>query len=412
MGYMRTAVKGVGWMGALRFLTRGLGLLRIIILARLLTPEDFGLFGIAAITLAFVETMTETGISLALVQQEEEIDGYVNTAWVISIARGFGITALIILSSWLIVSFFQQPKAWSLTLAIAIIPAVKGFINPGAVEFIKKLQFHKEFILRAFPMLIDMILATYVAILTRSALALVYGMIAAAIAEVVLSRWLARVRPHFAFDETKARRMMQYGKWVNVGGILSYFSEQLDDIVVGRYLGAASLGIYQMAFKLAVLPARELAEVVTKVVFPVFARILTDKDRLSRAVRKTTLTLVSISLPIAVLFIFFPEPLIRLLLGDQWLAAAKPLSILAVYGAVIASSQGLSVVLFAAGKPDVAAKLRMIHVAGLVVLLLLLTGSYQLVGVSLAVTASSLATLPFLWARTQRLLRSEKRGDA
>ena len=406
MGYFREALIGTGWMGALRGIIRGVGLIKIVILARILTPADFGLFGIAAITLALMETFTETGVSLALVQQEEEIDEYVSTAWIISIVRGFVIGAAMLGFSKVIVSFFNQPEALKLLFIMAAIPVVRGFINPGVINFVKKLQFNKEFSLKVLPLMTDAVVTIIAAIMTKSAVAIIYGMLAAAITEVGLSFVIARIRPKLEFVKKKAAKLIDYGKWVTVGGMMSYLTEQFDDIIVGKVLGVTSLGIYQMAYKLSTLPSGEIAETLSKVSFPVYSKIAGDRKRLKKAVKKTTIVISAIALPASLLFILYPQVLIRAILGNQWLAAAVPLQLLAIYGLIRSISQAPSAALFASGRPDIVAKLRAARFIVMALLLFPLISKYQLVGAAIAVVVSSIVVLPLLWMSLRSTLRN------
>lgn len=406
MGYFRQALTGTGWMGALRLITRGLGFVKIAILARILTPRDFGLFGIAAVSLALLETFTEPGVSLALVQQEEEIDEYLSTAWLISIARGLLIAGLMLLFSNLVVAFFNQPDALGIIRLSAAIPLVRGFLNPAAVNFVKKLEFNKEFVLRSIPMTLEITSSILLALYLRSPIAIVYGMLLGAFVELILTFTMTNLRPALRFVKSHAAKLIGYGKWVTLGWIMGYLAEQFDDILVGRMLGTVSLGIYQMAFKLSVLPSTELSEVISKVIFPVYSKIAADKDRLKKAVFKTTGVLVAISLPITAVVILFPETIVRIALGEQWLEAVFPLRILALYGFIRSYAQGASAVLYASGRPDIAAKLRSGQFAIMTALLFPLIPRYELQGAAIAVVASAILFQPALWLSVRNILRA------
>src|SRR4051812_11019872 len=106
MGYKKHAIKGVTWIGALRFAIRGMSFVRIAIIARLLNPAQFGIFAIATLVLTFVETLTETGINSFLIQEKEHISKYINSAWIVSIIRGFLIASCIIVAAPFIAHFF------------------------------------------------------------------------------------------------------------------------------------------------------------------------------------------------------------------------------------------------------------------------------------------------------------------
>ena len=145
MGYKKDAFKGISWLGGLRIVTRIVALGRTVLIARILSPSQFGLYGIASLVLIFIETLTETGINIFLVQEDKKINEYINTAWVVSIIRGFIISVLIIVLAPFIASFFSSPEAVSILYIISLVPLVRGFINPAVAIFQKELQFGKEF---------------------------------------------------------------------------------------------------------------------------------------------------------------------------------------------------------------------------------------------------------------------------
>src|SRR3989344_7147166 len=111
MGYLKDTIKGVSWMGGLRVGTRAVTFLKILILARILSPNEFGLFGIAMLALAFLEIVTETGINIFLIQEKADLDKYNDTAWVVSIVRGCLMSLALFIASPFITAFFNSPGA-------------------------------------------------------------------------------------------------------------------------------------------------------------------------------------------------------------------------------------------------------------------------------------------------------------
>lgn len=115
-------IKSVTWLGSLKVFSRLISILRIAIIARILAPAQFGLFGIATLALAFLETLTETGINVVLVQEKKNIDKYIGTAWIVSIIRGLVISFLIFITAPLVATFFNNIEASSLLKFISIVP--------------------------------------------------------------------------------------------------------------------------------------------------------------------------------------------------------------------------------------------------------------------------------------------------
>jgi len=229
MGYKKTAVKGVSWITFLRVSTRAITILRFSILGRLLTPAQFGFFGIASLILSLLEVITETGINIFLVQDKRGIKEHINSAWVVSIIRGIVLTLLILLLAPFIASFFNAERAYKTIVFMAIIPFIRGFINPGIIAYQKELQFHKEFRLRFILFLIDVVVATAFAFITRDATSFVYGLIASAILEVILSFALVPIWPKLQFEYEKVKHIFHRGWWVTITGIFSYLADNGDN---------------------------------------------------------------------------------------------------------------------------------------------------------------------------------------
>src|SRR5947207_350314 len=119
MGYKSDALKGISWITLLRGLTRAITILRLSILGRLLTPVEFGFFGIASLLLSLLEILTETGINVFLVQEKRELKTFIDSAWVVSILRGIILTIFIIILSPFISAFFNSPDATHIIMLIA-----------------------------------------------------------------------------------------------------------------------------------------------------------------------------------------------------------------------------------------------------------------------------------------------------
>ncbi|MCX6704209.1 MAG: oligosaccharide flippase family protein [Candidatus Woesebacteria bacterium] len=148
VGYFKDALKGVGWMTALRGCTRALAIVKIAILARLLSPSQFGVYGIALLVLGFLEILTETGINMFLIQEKDDTQKYLDSAWFVSIIRGALVSVIILASIPVVILFFHITQVRPLLYIVAGVAFVRGFINPMEVTFQKNLQFMKEFFLQ------------------------------------------------------------------------------------------------------------------------------------------------------------------------------------------------------------------------------------------------------------------------
>lgn len=394
MGYSKQAIIGISWIGAFRVLSRLIAFLRVVILARLLIPAQFGVFGIASMALGLLEILTETGINVFLIQEKEDVDSYVNDAWLISIIRGILITFFIILTAPFVATFFQIEQFLGIILLISAVPLIKGFINPSIVKYQKNLQFNKEFFLRSAIFALDSLVAIAVSFITRSAIGLVFGLIAGAILEVILSFILIKPTPKLSFNFQKINKIIHRGKWVTLYGIFNYVASEGDNITIGKILGPGLLGIYKMGYTISTLPVSGVSDVANRVIFPVYSKISQDINRLKRGFIKTLFFVSAISILIGAIVFFFPKELFILIFGSKWADTVIVLKPLAVYGIIRAITGTTSSLFLAVGKQNYVAGMTFLRFIVLVVTIVPLTLAYGIVGSSISVLLSGILELP------------------
>ncbi|OGH02453.1 MAG: hypothetical protein A2798_02230 [Candidatus Levybacteria bacterium RIFCSPHIGHO2_01_FULL_37_17] len=396
MGYTRDTLRGVSWMSALRLATRAASFLKIAVLARFLSPAQFGLFGVASIALSLLEVLTQTGINIFLVQSKKEIEEYVDSAWVVSILRGAFIGLLIILLSPFLAEFFNTPEALNILLLISIVPFIKGFINPSEIKFQKNLNFAYEFWFRSIIFVVDAAIAIIFSVLTQSVYGLVLGLIAGAVLEVVLSFAIIKPWPRFNVNFSHVREILHRGKWVTAYSVFDYFGENLDDILVGRVLGTPVLGIYQVAYRISTMPISEIANVVSPVVFPVYARIVEDNKRLIRAFLKTSFLTALAAVVMGTIIFVYPREIVLIVLGEQWLSAIPVLQLLSIYGVLRAIVSPSYAVFLAKGEQKHVTLVILVRLLALSLFIYPFIKTFGLVGAGYAAIFSIIAEIPFV----------------
>lgn len=405
MGYKNRAFVGASWMGVLRVATRIITFFRLAILARILSPTQFGIFAVGSLVLALVEVLTETGINVFLIQKKDEARFYLNSAWIISILRGFIIAFVIILFSPLIVHFFNSEASYPILFLIAIVPLIRGFINPSIISIQKEIQFHKEFYLRSTLLFIDTSVAIIAAFVTRSAESFVYGLIASAIVEVILSFVFFKPYPRLSWEISKIKYVITKGSWVTVTGIFVYLSENIDNLAVGKILGTFYLGIYQSAYKISTLTISEINEVINRVTFPVYSKLSDDKNRLLNAFSKVTVTTSLVAVLFGLVIFFLAEPIVLILLGPKWLQAVPIVKILSFYGILRTCFGNFSAFFISLEKQNYVATTTFIRLAVLAVILVPLISMYGMVGAGYAMLISMIAEIPTIAYFTYRLVK-------
>lgn len=399
--YSKSTIIGISWISAFRIFSRLVAFIRIVILARLLVPSQFGIFGIASLLLALLEILTETGINIFLVQEKADVKEYVNDAWFVSIIRGILIAVFIVLTAPFIVTFFKIPGSLGLISLISIVPLIRGFINPSVVRFQKELQFGREFYFKTVIFILDSFVAIIVSLITHSAIGLVFGLIAGATLEVILSFVLIKPVPVLKFNWQKISKIFHKGKWVTLYGILNYAASKGDNIVVGRLAGAGDLGIYQMGYTLATLPVSEIADVSNRVTFPIYSMISEDRKRLIRGFKKAMLLVCAASVLIGLAIFLFPKDLFILIFGQKWESTISILKPLAIFGVVRAISGTTTSLFLGVGKQNYVAGMTLLRLTVLAVTVVPLTVNYGIVGASYSVLLSGISEIPiaayYIW---------------
>ncbi len=405
MGYTKSAIKGITWTSAFRIFSRSVSFLKIAIVARILSPSQFGLFGIATLVLAFLEILTETGINVILIQKKEDIHDYIDSAWVVSIIRGILLFSLIIASSPLLVYFFKSPDALGIIILIAFVPLIRGFINPAEVRLQKELKFNYEFLFRSSIFLIDSIVSLILIIITHSVYSLVIGLLAGSLFEVIVSFIYLKPVPKFKIHRDYFKEIFNKGKWITAYGIFNYLGENGDNLVVGRIMGTASLGIYQMAYKISIMPISEISDVINKVVFPVYVRLVSDRIRLKRAFLKTTATISLITIVTGVIIFLFPKEIILLVLGEKWITAVGVLQILSMYGVLRAITGSVSALFLAVNKQNYVTAMTFLRCLVLVLTIYPLVNSFGLIGAGYSALLSVVVEIPIVAYFSYRTLK-------
>lgn len=382
--------RGGIWLFSLRFLSRGLGFARTIILARLLMPADFGLVGISLLAISTLDFLSQTGLQPALIQKKVCSRSYTDTAWTLLIIRGLVLFLILFLSAPMISKFFNMPAVDLLIKVIAISVAIMGFRNIGIIFFQKEMQFEKHFKYEIAGSFIDLIISIYLAFLLRNVWAIVWGGLAGNITRLGMSYWLSDYRPRIAMEWSKLKELFSFGKWVLGTGIIYSLLVQVDSFSIGKILGPTELGFYQMALLIAFLPSSEISYVVSQITFPAYAAIQDDPQRLKSAYLDVLRFTSLISIPLGVLiFVVAPEFTV-LFLGKKWLPIIICMQILVFSGTLISITSTSMPVFSARGKPKYETYLQVCNLIILIILVYPLTKFYGIYGTSIALFTAHL----------------------
>jgi O-antigen/teichoic acid export membrane protein len=358
------------WVSLSSVITTGLNVVRSIVLARLLTPEMFGLMGLASIAIRTIETFTRPGVSQALIARQQEFDEASATAFTLLIARGVLLALILIASASLIAQFYESDQLDGVLIALSLTFVIGSFANINTVARQRELDFRSLTYLGLAGSVLSTIVTVAAAFWLRNVWALVIGQIAASAFATILSYAFIPGRVRFAFDWQIARELITYGKFITGSSIMMFIAAELDSLVLGKLVSLEVLGLYTLAYTIANLVTANLSKIVSSIMMPAYSKLQTDIAAV-RGVYLRSLNLMMFAvLPISVGLMLVAEPLILNVYGETWVPAARGLQILAIFGLVRSLASFTGYLFEGIGMPRIAFQigtLRMLSVAPLIV---------------------------------------------
>jgi O-antigen/teichoic acid export membrane protein len=327
-------VTGLGWtagsLGGLRLIAFA----QTVVLARLLSPADFGAFAMASLSVSIGGVLSSIGIPQAVVQSRLDDRATLDTAFCLNLARGLVLYALLFFTAPLIERFYGTPGVgvWTRVLALTVLLDSAG--NVGMILYQKQLDYRRAALFGQLPILVSALSAVVFAIWIRNTWALVLSAVTASLVQLPFSYWAHSYRPRLRIDRAALRYLFEYGRFVLGSGPFFYLSAHVDEIAIGRRFGSYSMGSYQLSYNTAALPATYLGEVVSGVLFPVFARLQSAPTVLREAYLKSVRHLANICLPASAFLLLFAGEYVRLIYGSRWDSAIPILQAFFVYGAI------------------------------------------------------------------------------
>jgi lipopolysaccharide exporter len=384
-------------------------LVRLFILALLLSPDDFGLLAIAMTVIAFLLAVTNFGMVPALVQRARNDPRHYDVAWTVGVIRALGVAVVVLAAAPMAASIFDEPRAVAIIRALAVIPLLDAAVSIKLADLTRALQF------RALAMIgVAQALAnTLVAVLLAPMLgvwALVAGVTAGSGAHLVASYILAPHTPRILFDRDALAPLIRFGRWIFVKGIVSQLGSFALRAAISRELGTGALGLFFLASNIAFLPAQVASRVAGSVAFPLFVRLQFHLRLVRRAFQALLTAIAMLLIPVSVLLIVLAPLVVEHLLDPRWAEAAPLIRILALIGLIGLFGETTVPLFHGMGKPGRVALLEFVQSILIVTTAWWLARSHGLVGVTLALFLATVASQIVSAVYVKRMLRSPFQG--
>ncbi len=397
--------QGVAWFSLLRISSRPIALIQFIVVARFLLPAEFGIMGMALLVLSLLDMLTTTGYDQAMIHKREDIEDYLDTAWLVSVGRGLLLGFIVYLIAPIAASLFNEHNITSVLQVLAVIPVVQGFTSPGLIKLEKELRFEKLAWLESIHSVSVAIVGITFAFFLRSVWALVIAYVLGIVIVTFSSFFMSPYRCKLRFEWVKACELWSFGRWILGSKLMHYLFNNGDSWVVGSLLGPQALGLYQSAYRLGRVPETEFNGVIARVVFPIFVKMRGDVKRLRLAYLRVLQLVMFVSTPVSLGLAVVAHDAVGVLLGERWLPMVPALQVVAVLGWLTSFRSTIGPILRACSRPDLMMKFAIFKVAVLAVLIIPFCIHWGIVGAASAVGIAAILEAPLLFGSVQAALQ-------
>lgn len=333
---------------AMRWTDRLIGLVSMVILARLLVPADFGIVSMASIVVGLIDVLLDLGVNVALIQNRDAGPEDYDTAWTLRLIQASLAGALIYFSAPLAADYYRNPLVADVLRVMGASVLICGWENIGIVAFQKHLEFGKDFQFFFWKRIAGFAITMVAVWLVHSYWAMVLGTLGSRVVGILLSYVMHPYRPKLSLS--RFSKLWSVSQWVLIRNIGAYLDARTDKLLVGRRTDAATAGAYSVADEIAALPTTELLAPLGRVLFPAFVQKRDDPAGFARSVSTAIGVQTMVAIPACVGLSMVADDVVFLLLGPNWSQSVPLMRIMAISNLLIALTHSGGHALMATGK--------------------------------------------------------------
>jgi O-antigen/teichoic acid export membrane protein len=358
MNLKQRAVAGVKWSGISMGAVTALQFVTLAVLARLLSPADFGLMGMIMVVIGFALAFADMGISNAIIHRQDATRDQLSSLYWLNILAGVIVFFVVCASTPFVVGFYREPRLPNLLYLTALIFLITPLGQQFQILLQKELKFDGLAKIEIASSFINSAVAIGSALAGYGVYSLIFGQLAATTVKVALlcgvgwRNW----RPSFHFAKRDLKGYVCFGLYQMGERSINYLNSNLDYLLIGSMLGASALGYYTLAYNLIIKPSTTINPVITKVAFPVFSRIQNETEKLRRAYLKVLQLLAIVNFPMMFGLAVVAPVAVPVIFGEQWLPSIILIQILTIVGLLRATGNPVGALLLAKGRADLGFK--------------------------------------------------------
>ena len=394
---------GVAWSGAAQVGAQAASLVIAVILTRLLSPLDFGLVAMVVVFTGFASVFTDMGFGAALVQKLDLTQHHKNAVFWISVAVGALLTLIFATAAPYIASFYGVPALQPITLAISIIFFINAFATVKLALLQKAMDFRTLAAAQLTATVLSGLVAIYLAFSGFGVWSIVAMYVASAAVNVAVLWIITPWRPDFSLRWDAVQDLSKFSRNFVGFSAFNYWARNGDNLLIGRFVGSAALGIYARSYTILLLPVWQVSGVITNVMFPALSAIQNDVKRV-RQLYLTSISVISlVTFPLTLGLFVVSRSFVLALFGDKWAAMIPLLQIFSLLGAIQSISTTVGWIYTSQGRTDIMFRFGLI--SGSIYIISFVVGlRWGALGVAVAYTIANFLLWYPTWSIPARLI--------
>lgn len=323
---------GISWKFATRAFSQIQRLTVGVVLARLLSPEDFGLIAMVTVLTNFIALFRTSSLASALIQKQDIDERHISSIFWLNVFVGVLLTGLTVALSPLVGNFYGNSKLVPLTAFVGLTFVTSTLSAVPRALLSRNLDFRAIEVVKILSSLGSGLMAIVLVLRGMGVWALAFQLVLSSLIYLILVMIYSKWSPKLLFSWSHAKECFGFGFSLQGAKFVEYFSKNLDNLLIGKYISAAALGFYDKAYQFMLLPFRDLVQNFNQVLYPTFSTIQNDREKLQDLVLQLSRALGLLVFPLMLGLIVLAPEVIRVLYGEQWGRSAPLLQILCIGG--------------------------------------------------------------------------------
>lgn len=388
----RKTLSGIKWVTLAGIAQRIIATFTTIVLARLLSPADFGMFALAMVMIDGFGIFKSLGFDTAMIRRDEDISKAANTAFFLIPAMGLFLFLFLLTVAPLGAKFLGNSSIANIIRALGFLFVISCFGKIPQTILYREMKFQYKSIAEVSCQIAFSISAIILAFNKFGVWSMVIAYLLKILIQVSIEWYFSGWKPKFEFDKKIAWDMFHFGKYVMASSVALFLYSNLDNIIVGKLLGVTVLGYYAIGRNLSNILVGIFLNKVSTIMFPAYSKIQKDTEDLKKVMLRGLKYISIIALPFSVILFMFAPDILKILFGEKWLPAAEIVKVLAFAGFLNCLGTAIWPIFLARGKSKADFQVNALQAVLFFILIFPLASSFKLFGVGLAVLISTMVS--------------------